>query len=479
MKRARSKVLIFWCVLAAGALLAFAVFAGSALTHSEETSVPGQTFIPLILRNFTSAHPRPVFGVQMYGDTSTASKYHQSLVDSGATWVRVPVLWSTIEPEDVDPVDYAWNVPDKTLSAARSGMGGFQLVATIASAPNWAATFPNGPIHPDKLPEFAEFVGAVVERYDGDGFEDAPDSPTIDHWEFYNEPDGGSASGGVRWGDHGEAYAQMLASVYGAVKSANPKAQVLLGGIAYDWFEDQNGPFVRAFLDDVFEAGGGEFFDVMNFHYYPAFSYNWASTGPGLLEKTQHIRGKLGEYGYANKPIVITEAGWYRDDDSVPPSTPEIQSSYVVELFTQSLAADVKVMIWWMLYDPGTFYSDYGLVSNDAQPVATPSLGAFRTAVGQLSAATFEHRLTTTETGASDMEAYRFDDPLNQRKVLVAWLDPIDTGNTRTLQLPAEEATVYDMYGASHLVTDGADGKSDGKIKVKVGRQPIYIGVAR
>jgi hypothetical protein len=471
MNRARSKTLLTWSVLAAGALLAFASLVGSGQTNSAELSSPSQTFIPMILRNFNSEYLHPVFGVQMYGDTSSANKYHQNLVDSGASWVRTPIHWNQIEPEDVDPVDYDWAVIDETLAAARDDMGGFRLIATIETAPAWAATFPDGPIHVDKLPEFAEFVGAVVERYDGDGLEDVPGSLKVDHWEIYNEPDAGARVGKPRWGDDGDAYAQMLATIYGPVKAANPQAQVVFGGIASDWFEDQGGPFVRSFLDDVLGAGGGAYFDVMNFHYYPAFSFNWATAGPGLLEKTQYIRDKLAEYGLADKPMMISEAGWYRDD----PSNPSIQASYVVELFTQSLAGDVKVMIWWMLYDPGGQFADYGLVSDDAVPVAAPSLGAYQTAVDQLGGAIFKRRLTTAETGASDMEAFQFEDPANNRNVIVAWLDPIDSSKSKSLQLTAPAATVYDMYGASHLVTDGADGK----IKVTVGKEPVYIAIAR
>ena len=132
-----------------------------------------------------------------------------------------------------------------------------------------------------------------------------------------------------------------------------------------------------------------------------------------------------------------------------------------------------------MLYDPGSYFPDYGLVSNDEVPVAAPAMGAFQTAVDQLGGAIFERQLTTAETGASDMEAFRFEDPENRRHVIVAWLDPIDTGNSKTLQLTAPEATVYDMYGASHVVTDGEDGKNDGKIMVMVDKEPIYIAFDR
>ena len=87
-----------------------------------------------------------------------------------------------------------------------------------------------------------------------------------------------------------------------AIKDANPNAQVLLGGLAYDWFTDDPenpGPFVRSFLDDVLKNDGGQYFDIMNIHAYPAFAKEWTDTGgPGLREKVEFVRNKLqNEYG--------------------------------------------------------------------------------------------------------------------------------------------------------------------------------------
>ena len=80
--------------------------------------------------------------------------------------------------------------------------------------------------------------------------------------------------------------------------------------MSYDWFEDQGGPFVREFLDDVLAAGGGDYFDVMNIHLYPAFSTNWATQGPGLLQKMEYVRAKMLSYS-VDKPVIVTEMGWF------------------------------------------------------------------------------------------------------------------------------------------------------------------------
>ena len=216
----------------------------------------------------------------------------------------------------------------------------------------------------------------------------------------------------------------------------------------------------------------------MNFHVYPAASFGWSAQGPGMIEKAAVIKNKLGQYGHAGKPLIVTEAGWYRNTDTPDPGSPEIQARYVVELFTQTMAANVKVMIWWMLYDPGNGRLDYGLVTNGNPVVEMPSFSAYQTIVDELETASFVRRLSASETGSSQMEAYKFDDPEKSRKTYVAWLDPVDTTSVKNLYLPASWATVRDICGVAQIVSDGDDGSVDGLVRVHVGGQPRYIEIA-
>ena len=282
-------------------------------------------FLPIVFSNYEPPVPT-IFGVQMYGNLTAPSAGLTHTYDARVWWVRWPMAWSAIEPTDTIPENYNFAYYDANILAAHQA--GLHLIVTILSNPGWAATYANGPIDKVDIGEFAEFMGTVAERYDGDGWEDAPGSPVVDYWEFYNEPDAGdrlrAEYGASYWGHFGAEYARMLCAVYPVIKAANPRAQVALGGLAYDAFEDQGGGFVREFLDDVLKAGGGNCFDLMNFHYYPPFAPNWASYGPGLSGKANYLKDKLAQYGFATKPIICTEAGWHSDNYAQFPSTPEI-----------------------------------------------------------------------------------------------------------------------------------------------------------
>ena len=333
------------------------------------------------------------------------------------------------------------------------------------------------------------FMAALVERYDGDGIDDAPGSPVVLYWEMYNEPDSNTNVNDptflppVSWGDAGEEYAFMLEEVYPAIKSANPQAKVVFGGIAYDWFKSDGGKFVDSFLEDVLDAGGGDYFDVMNFHSYPAFYQGWTNNqGPGLIEKAAVIQGILENYDL-EKPLIVTESGWHDNNAPGPiiSGSPEIQSRYVVELFTQGMAAELDLMIWWMLYDAGgTYPYNSGLVTNASTPVEKLSHQVYQNVVQELETAHFVRTLSVAETGNNLMEVYLFNDNVLNRTLYVAWLNRVDTTDIAMLQLPVSEATVRNsITGNVVFVADGSDGVNDGFITLMVGSDPLFVEVSK
>jgi hypothetical protein len=434
-------------------------------------------YLPVVTNRLDNSLGTPLFGVQIYSLT-----YYDRLVETQSSWVRVPISWRQVEPVKGEP--YNWSSTDNRVSALVA-VPGLNIILTIEGNPDWAAEFGengrNGPILTSELGSFASFIRAAVERYDGDGFNDGPGSPVVRYWEFYNEPDSQSLPGDFRWGPYPQRYAQMLIAVYPQVKAASPMAQVVFGGIAYDWFIDQGGAFHREFLDVVLQSGAGPYFDIMNFHAYPAFDYNWADYGPGIVEKTAFLRQKLADYGLS-KPMMITEAGWHSNAPGGGqfPSTPDIQARYVVALFTQSIAADLDSMIWWMLHDPGGNYQyDNGLILNDQNGTPKPAFVVYKHMIEQMRTTHYVRRLSTAETGAVDIEAHLFDDWTHNRSLYVIWLNPLETTSSRLLRLPANTVTVYNMFGVAQIVSDGNDGVLDGYVTLAVTGAPIYVEVKR
>jgi hypothetical protein len=210
----------------------------------------------------------------------------------------------------------------------------------------------------------------------------------------------------------------------------------------------------------------------MNFHYYPAFEAVWSPYGSGLIGKVNYLRNKLAQYGVINKPMICTETGWFSGNHPGIPSTPEIQSRYVVKLLTQSVVSGLRSTIWFSWIDPGSHYGDFGLLTRDLQ--RKPAFYAYRTAAYWLGRVSYQRALTAAELGSSAMEGY-----------LLTWTDgkPLyvlwsNDDQVRAIRLPAAQAQILNMYGDTiGLVNDGDDGQIDGRIQVNVGPNPVYVRV--
>jgi hypothetical protein len=467
--------------LVALSLLVLAVLFGASSATYAAPDAQERVQLPLVVNPACfGMRPQTPFAVQIYGDSGSRSRYFTPLLESGASWVRVQLNWSSVEPTNQNPPQYNWASADRVVAAAKDGC--INVILTHSVNPDWAATEIVGPIDKVSLERFVQYFSAVVERYNGDGVNDAPGSPIVNNFEFYNEPDSGISAFGEAWGFHGDKYADLLKAVYPAVKATNPNAVVIFGGIAYDGFTENGGAFVRHFLDDVLDAGGGPFFDVMNFHQYPIFAGSWTSgNGPGLIEKAAAVRQILANHGLT-KPLIITETSWWNNSPpNAPASNDEIQSRYVVALFVQGLAADIGLNTWWPLADIGPSYQyNTGLVTADNPPVRKPALNVFALMTRELAAVQFVRTLPAAETGNPDLEVHQFNDLAAGQTLYVAWLNPVsNTGlPAAPLQLGATVVEVKDMYGAVSSVNDGADGASDGRVTVPVDR-PVYIRVVQ
>jgi hypothetical protein len=230
----------------------------------------------------------------------------------GVANVRVEFPWALIEPQRGV---FDWSRADAIVGAAKAH--GVQLQPVLVFSPSWAAS---GPTMAPSPADFSAFVGAIVGRY----------HTSIHTWEMWNEPDHFHY-----WNSGEQAYVtSIVIPGYQATKAADPTAKVILAGPSVwsgGWF---NG---------VFQAGGGNSFDIVAYHDYggspqnTAFNVRAAETAHGGNWPIW-----LGEYGVqegslsdtqqqalmtavlmSNAPLAMAQ--WYnlRDDNSMtccPPS---------------------------------------------------------------------------------------------------------------------------------------------------------------
>ena len=447
--------------------------AGLAVSGVSSSTV----YLPMVARNAGSLPP--LFGVQMYGAVTHTTGLDK-VAGAGASWIRVPVSWASAEPVDRTPDQYNWRAIDAQVYALTGE--GIEPLLTLSGNPSWAASYPMGPVA--DLADLQEFMGALVERFDGDGYQDAPGSPVVRYWEIYNEPDnmdeGHAAHGGYSYfGGRGDLYAATLDAVYPVMKAASPKAQVVFGGVAHDNFDYEGGFFDPDFVDDVLSNCTGPCFDVMNFHYFPYYRSRWEVYGRDVIGKANYFRAKLASYGL-DRPLMCTETTW--PAASIWGSA-ALQVRYVVAANVRGWADGLLLQNWFAWRDVDS--SLPGLLDNELEPKS--AYYAFQTMTSQLGQARYERPLTAGETGGGNIEGYVFSVPdgTGTERLDVIWYDcpgyrqspPADCppGASQTMVVAAPALQVTDLYGNHSVQYDADDGKLDSKVELQVGPYPVYV----
>jgi len=403
-----------------------------------------------------------------------------------AHWTSIYLNWRDVE---TSPGVYNWSRWDQLLADAATH--DLQVILSVTGNPEWAAQTPCGPIRSQYLPTFANFLTAAVQRYSAPPY-------NVLHWALYNEPDNSDAVDyvwlGGCWGDasnpkkapgaSGTAYAEMLSFAYPAIKAGNPDVQVVLGGLAYDWFVgiDEGGVFDPEFLDDLLLAGGGQYFDIMNYHYFPIWGERWHDDdggfdryNRGLVFKANWIRDEIIRLTGESKPIMCSESGKasvnHEGEDRV-----EEQARYVVQVYTRAMSSDIFPMLWFEGVDEveyGVKLGYMGLLNEFLQPKLAYQV--YDVMTSELSGAQF---VRVRDDLWLRFEGYEFN--VNGRLKNVVWHSSDETEEiSLAVSQPGGTMRVVALDGNVDFVQDGGvedlDGQTNGAVGVYVTSRPQYF----
>ncbi|HMN59160.1 MAG TPA: cellulase family glycosylhydrolase [Anaerolinea sp.] len=432
------------------------------------TNASGQTvptnfvYLPIINREVTPS----VFGAEIsVGNPKAADIWSLAQAD-GFYWVRKNgLLWSAVQPNNKS--EWNWlNVSKLETELALSGRSGNKTILVVRSTPLWAQKYPGhfcGPMKPENIADFADFMKETVKRYSASPY-------FIRYYELWNEPDVDHLGFPFDsmfgcWGESsdpyfgGGYYAQMLSQVYPAIKSVNPEAQVLIGGLLLDCdptdLSSLTGCTTPAskvppkFFEGILINNGGLYFDIANFHGYPARQDNtavnpivaektfssWSARGGVVKGKIDFLREVMAKYGIS-KPIFQSETALMR-----VASYPNLavferyKADYLVWVFSRNMAENLLGTTWYTFDGPGWNYS--GIL--DANQAPLPAYQAMKFAVSKLGGTVYLAPVSTY-TG---IEGFKFRSGAKQVWVL------FPSGNTipAAITLPAGYGAVYNTLG--------------------------------
>jgi hypothetical protein len=233
-----------------------------------------------------------------------------SMVAAGVQSVRITIDWADAQPYR------SWKQVPRGQRAGFVNIGGvptnlaavdqivgeaaarrLELMVTVLNAPSWDGTLKKGALVriPRSAVPFAAFAKALVRRYGPNGsfWRSTAVSPyPITMWQIWNEPNIIAF-----WPDQPfeRRYIALLKAAHDAIKSADPKARVVLAGMPnYSWIN----------LGRMYKIpGAGSLFDVVAVHPY-------TKTPAGVIKILGYVRNTMRHHGDAGKPLLADEISW-------------------------------------------------------------------------------------------------------------------------------------------------------------------------
>ncbi len=226
----------------------------------------------------------------------------ESPIDGG--WVRPhpgPFWWDKIETsQDV----YDWSEADRTVKYWESRNQA--ILATLWPFAQWDQTRCHANEAKTQDPfgdqdvwlmsvchveSYQEWIGNVVERYDGDGIADMPGlTYPITHWEIAHEPD--LQTPDLSFFQYSPlAYEELYALAFDVIKQTDPNATVLFGGMS------SMSPSAQTYWKSILEHQR----DRVN-----VFTIHSIASSDQFFAKEYHEY--LDVLGFVNQPYWITEA---------------------------------------------------------------------------------------------------------------------------------------------------------------------------
>ncbi|MFO7742553.1 MAG: cellulase family glycosylhydrolase [Anaerolineae bacterium] len=347
------------------------------------------------------------YGIAVSGVGGGDPGYWMGQVQSlGLGWVKQQMKWKDWEGT---PGEMDWSGFDALIDEANRR--GLKVMLSVVDAPEWSRSYTDQNTEgapPDNLELVADFMGRLVDRYQGR-------IHAIEVWNEQNLDREWDTAGGV----DAERYVQMLRLSYEAIKSRDPDIIVISGALSPTGGRqtDPNDPDRVIWMDDfdyfdrMIEFGALDYCDCVGAHHNGINMPPDVDWDDGHDDPTAQFRGPFDNphhswsfkstlWGYheriqaagSDTPLCVTEFGWASAEgfDGHPPgfefaldNTLEEQARWNVQAFQLMREwGFVRMAFLWNLnysqlgWGPQDPNAPYALIDFDGAP--RPAFEAIR-----------------------------------------------------------------------------------------------------
>lgn len=414
------------------------------------------------------------YGMNMYFTNASRSDAEVNQLSPlaqaiGVRWSREQISWASYD------LDWGPGFFDARISKLVND--GFLVYGMLSTTPDrfstqackdWADAhgYPRYFCPPANMADWAAWVGEVVERYDGDGYLDAPGSPRIPYWEIWNEPDVMNT-----WlpAPDPAAYTDMLCRSYQTIKAADPTAKVIVGGLSDFDTVGRDG-----FMDAVVAHGGWPCFDILGYHFY---DFPYMPEWPGQVWNMPSVADMVVNWIEAHgggREVWANEFGWSTCTNcGGNGNTEDEQANYIVRAHPLLMDHGIDHLDLFYLKDiqggMGTPYMEMAILRPDYS--AKPAYTAYGVMMERIGNASFagHGQLYAVSDSLSDRHDYIYVGPGGVLTDII-WQLQGQTACAFWVESGVTQVHLYSRDGAHQVLTP-----SGGYVTVNVSPSPIYV----
>jgi hypothetical protein len=264
------------------------------------------------------------YGIAVHGVVGDADYTMGQVNNLGLGWVKQQVRWA---PFEGNPGQMDWSGFDWMVEAANRE--GIKIMLSVVDAPHWSRTHFDDNVEgapPDDLTLVADFMGRMVDRYQGR-------IHAIEVWNEQNLDREWDTTEGI----DPERYVEMLRLAYQAIKSRDPNIIVISGALSPVGAKatDSNNPARIIYMDDfdyfdrMIAAGLLNYCDCVGAHHNGINMPPNIAWDEGYNDSAAQFRGPFDNpdhswsfkstlWGYHDRivaaggdnPLCVTEFGW-------------------------------------------------------------------------------------------------------------------------------------------------------------------------
>jgi hypothetical protein len=203
-----------------------------------------------------------------------------------------------------------------------------EILMPLTYTPRWASSTPDAPTDveagnppglsgpPRDMEDWKIFVRTVATRYKG----------RIHNWEIWNEPNRPQS-----WTGSVDTMVDMTREASRILKEVDPDNLVVSPA--------PTGKYGLPFLDKFLSKGGGQYVDVIGYHFYVGQD----DPPEAMVPLINSVKTIMRKFGVGVKPLWNTEAGWLGPNSL----SPEMGAAYLARAYVLNWAAGVSHFYWY------------------------------------------------------------------------------------------------------------------------------------